>query len=106
MADREKVAKGLECHYKYETLVFSGQVCEECPYNKDNGSETCIVSLFKEALELLKEYEPVKPIVESALVDAFKVYSCGNCQTVFHLWRQKYCAMCGRAVKWDDMGRL
>lgn len=52
--------------------------------------------------DLLKEYEPVKPIVESALVDAFKVYSCGNCQTVFHLWRQKYCAMCGRAVKWGE----
>lgn len=57
---------------------------------------------IKGALELLKEREPVEPNVEPAIVPAFKVYSCGHCDTAFLQWRPKYCSNCGRKVKWDD----
>ena len=52
---REKVIKGIKCCFIYETRAASGLVCEECPYNKDNNLGTCTASLFKDALELLKE---------------------------------------------------
>ena len=53
------------------------------------------------ALAMLRELEPVEPKVEPALVSQFKVYSCGRCDTVFLLRRQKYCANCGKPVKWE-----
>lgn len=102
MADREKVIKGLTHCTAWSGLhECQPKVGDDCPYEDEAD---CQLSLMRDALALLKEYEPVKPITESALVDVFKVYSCGNCQTVFHLWRQKYCAICGRAVKWDADG--
>lgn len=57
MADIEEVVKGLECCYKYETHTANGLICEECPYNKENGLRTCSALMLKEALELLKEYD-------------------------------------------------
>lgn len=61
----------------------------------------------KDALELLKEQEPVKP------VKTWNTYLCGNCnRSVYHEERQgclvlyeeryTYCPNCGRKVKWDD----
>ena len=58
MADIKEVVTGLECCYKYETHPASGLICEECPYNKENGLGTCSVLMLKDALELLKEQEP------------------------------------------------
>lgn len=49
MPDKEKVIKGLKCHY--EALESS---CDICPY-KDEW--TCQLSLCKDALTLLKEQE-------------------------------------------------
>ena len=49
MSNKEKVTKGLECHY--EALESS---CDICPY-KDEW--TCQLSLCKDAFTLLKEQE-------------------------------------------------
>lgn len=65
-----------------------------------------IVKWIDDALELLKEQEPVKP------VEAWNTYLCGNCnRNVYHEGRQgclvlyeeryTYCPNCGRKVKWD-----
>lgn len=48
-----------------------------------------------DALELLKEQEPVKPIENAGF------YYCGACKYAFTSGRQKFCSDCGRAVKWD-----
>jgi len=57
MLERDKIIKGLECCFKYETHVASGLVCEECPYNKNDYFGTCTAVLLREAIELLKEQE-------------------------------------------------
>jgi len=96
----EKVIKGLEC--------CSSCTCGGCPYTvKDDPTATCMNLLSRDALELLKAQEPVKPVVD---IDTLK---CGNCgHTLEHqallgdnvLFHEQYncCPDCGRKVKWDD----
>lgn len=123
MVDREKVIKGLEYHMQE---LGVGKTCFGCSYFGDNPCEILLIEDVLELLEddetqliyrdeiikahedeierlneLLKEQEPVEPKVEPAIVPTFKAYSCGHCDAVFHLWRQKYCTNCGRKVKWD-----
>lgn len=89
MADREKVMKGLEYHLKELSI---GKTCYECPYFGDNP---CEIQLIANALELLKEQEPVKPI---RLENWWRCPSCsGNIVA-----NMKYCPGCGREVKWDE----
>ena len=107
MTDREKVMKGLEC-------CAMGLFCPEyaCPYEKDREEkqENCIALLARDALELLKAQEPIKPTVS---VDTWICTKCGhtlesqeliddkeNPQILVHEQYQ-YCPNCGRAVKWD-----
>ena len=52
MIDRKKVLTGLEC------LITDEVPCEGCPYS--DGSY-CVSGIAKDAFELLKEQEPVKP---------------------------------------------
>lgn len=97
---REKVSKALEC-------CAVGAECDHCPYSPMNksGHEGCY-QMHAYALALLKEQEPVKPVVD---IDTWK---CGNCgHTLEHqellgdnvLFHEQYnfCPECGRAVKWD-----
>lgn len=93
MADREKVIKGLE---EAETMLIQAV---------DRGGEMAVMGAFKclnrvtDTLALLKEQEPVEPI-EERLNDIDCIYRCGNCKTHFYYRQQKYCAICGRMVKW------
>ena len=93
MADREKVIRGLEHCSKAD--------CEGCPYEHDLHLGRWVSELVKDALELLKGQEPVKP-KEERLNDVDSIYRCGNCGTHFYYRQQKYCAICGRMAKWDD----
>ena len=92
MTDREKAIKGLECCG--ETMN-----CNECPYDSEMGG--CFRNLKADALKLLKEQEPVKPILAYiGKYTAINGYRCPVCNTdLYHL--QKYCNECGRAVKWE-----
>lgn len=91
MVDREKVIQGLEhCGQPME--------CDGCPYDTDVGN--CFANLKADALELLKKQEPVAP-KEERRDDVDSIYRCGNCGVHFYYREQKYCAICGRAVKWD-----
>ena len=47
----------------------------------------------------LKEHEAVEPIPPT---DGLDLWKCGNCNNqLFRCTHQKYCEMCGKAVKWE-----
>lgn len=84
MADREKVIKGLE-QFKADFKPFCG-----------NGADWARVD---DAIDLLKEQEPVEPIPPT---DESDLWRCGNCNhQLFRCTHQRYCDMCGKAVKWE-----
>ena len=94
--DREKVIKGLGICSEHGS--WHGLDCEhneafkDCPYR---GCETgCVVTIAKDAIALLKEREPVKPIEREGF------YYCGACRDAFTRPRQGFCSKCGRPVKW------
>ena len=88
MADREKVVHALRVHKIAD--------CDDCPYYKDKH---CNEHLIDDALELLKEQEPVKP-TRTLSPEGNWWEDCGACDTVLLKW-YTYCPNCGRKVKWD-----
>ncbi len=83
MVDREKVIKGLEMSYTYS--------------NCDGDNTLVPQQLVLDALALLKAQEPVTPKKIQNTVGFW-------CECGFFLGLRggvKYCAMCGRAVKWE-----
>ncbi len=55
------------------------------------------IKYIDDALELLKEQEPVKPTYEDYFGN--KIARCGKCNG--YIVRYKYCPGCGQAVKWE-----
>ena len=101
MTAKEKVIAGLKC------CLEPGAPCQKCPYY----DEDCTDKLERDALDLLKEQEPVKPCVAT---DTWICPKCGhtlesqyliddkeNPQVLVHE-QYNFCPNCGRAVKWDD----
>lgn len=86
MIDREKVLKGL-IHCK----EWPGE-CEVCPYDPEFA---CRKKLSAEAMELLKETEPVEPKQD----EADNSWHCGKCGS-WLVRCDNYCQRCGRPVKW------
>jgi hypothetical protein len=69
---------------------------KNCPYNTDCSCD----GVCNFVLSLLKEQEAVEPIPPT---DESDLWKCGNCNhQLFRCTHQRYCEMCGRAVKWDD----
>ena len=81
MTDREKVIKGLE------------GVLEWLSEGEDRK---CVAAYraVEDALELLKEPEPVSPFCDKGLC------VCGNCGNWVYK-SDRYCSKCGKAVKWE-----
>lgn len=94
MPDREKVIKAYECcKNSYD------RICEKCPYEKDCCHDGIPMFVIKKMVALLKEQEAVKPIPPT---DESGLWKCGNCNhQLFRCTHQRYCEMCGRAVKWE-----
>lgn len=100
MTEREKVLKGLEC-----CCSMTGDACRQCPYDEEcaemigSGS----AHLCSDALELLKEQEPVKPslLVSNGPDDVCSQwYLCGKCKKpIDH--KDRFCKRCGQAVRWE-----
>lgn len=99
MPDREKVIKGLE--YCMGGCQVS---CFKCPYREIGHQppdclDNCMI--LQDAVELLKEQEPIKPDKEK-IMDCFsyfvEVYHCGKCGK--DVTGCNYCPSCGRKVKW------
>lgn len=101
MPDREKVMYSLE---RCSSSV--PDACRDCEYDKW-PARICVQHLTKDALELLKEQEPVAAIaqdtpipINDTTVRFFKRYLCGKCRAEI-TYNCKYCHNCGQAVKWD-----
>jgi hypothetical protein len=57
-------------------------------------------NLMMDALELLKEKEPVEPHDEHDSDDDSWYYGCGACHKAID-YKDRFCRHCGRAVKWE-----
>lgn len=96
MNEIEQVIEGLEMSYTYS--------------NVDEDNTLVPQQLVLDALALLKAQEPVRPKRKTTELyvrygdDIFNNYFCGNCGELLHtvLKRDRFCANCGRAVKWDE----
>lgn len=58
----------------------------------------------REAVEKLKEQEPVEP-TEERQNECDSIYRCGSCGVCFFHKGQRYCAWCGKPVKWEVGGK-
>ena len=90
MTDREKVIKAIEICY------FGNHSCTECElfYVED-----CNDKLMRDALVLLKEQEPVH--VQKRKFARLWLWCCGSCGVAI-TEGDRFCRMCGKAVKWND----
>ena len=93
MTDKDKVIKSIECCLRPDNT----NLCGECSYK--DISYNCKHALIKDVYKLLKEQEAVEPIPPT---DESDLWRCGNCNhQLFRCTHQRYCEMCGRAVKWE-----
>ena len=101
MADREKVIKALKLAASLVWNSNEGQ-CEIM----DSDDALTVAHAIRDALELLKDQEPVKPIEQGD--DSYVCDNCGEavgwdemeCYGIGKI-RCKYCPGCGRMVKWN-----
>lgn len=85
MTDREKVIEALEMSYKYSNVDENNTLVPQC------------VVLY--AIALLKAQEPIRPN-EIWQGNVLVYYQCSACTSTL-LAGDKYCAWCGRKVKWE-----
>lgn len=88
MLYRERIIKDLEI------CTTRPCYCTGCSYIQDCALDS--QQLMEDALELLKEKEPVCTEYDRSIV----LFSCRDCKTQL-LYGQRYCHMCGRKIKWN-----
>lgn len=87
MPDREKVIR----HFQ-DAIEASGA---------NNKWRFVRADIIEEAVELLKEQEPVEPKkIPHSITYPGSTYICGNCKIIILEPDDNYCSNCGRAVKW------
>lgn len=109
MPDRKKVIHALECLSLKSEIKAGRSICDECAYEEASESFIdCVHRVSADALELLKEQEPVEPWkvkryiqYNNTAVDFPDTYNCGNCGKELPD-NAKYCPVCGKKVKWDE----
>jgi len=88
MPDREKVIRLIE-----EEI----SVCESV----NQCYRTIDLPALRDILALLKEQEAVEPKTDDAWPSRIKTCgACGTCLFAVGDYKPKYCAECGRVVKW------
>ena len=85
-----------------KNVIHDLPICIDFAESRGYGG---LVNVMRDALELLKAQEPVKPLVTGnghtfAEAETWW-YECGNCNDPIDP-NDQYCRHCGRAVKWDD----
>lgn len=115
MPDREKVIEGLEfctqhgsmcgsdCNGYYERYTDDGYVIKlvneyrsKCPYGKRETG--CVKTLAKDALELLKEQEPIPAKIHARAGSQWYITGC--CDYPISPGAN-YCPECGKKVLWN-----
>lgn len=100
MPDMEKVIKGLDCCLD---LIRSRQFSSGCGFCPYVSAEHCKVKMIEDAIALLKEQEPIKPLITGHgefEEEGSLWYECGNCGTPIDP-DDKFCRKCGHEVKWE-----
>lgn len=100
MPDREKVFDAIR-------NCITEPKCKDCPWedceNVGHKRVDVPVTLILDALELLKEQGPVKPIKSKLSFTRgfmWEIWDCGCCGNQLRSFA-KYCDQCGQAVKWE-----
>lgn len=98
-----EVADALECYRMKSERQRENCKNKSCHYNNNDphyGCWCCSNSILHDAVAMLTEQEPVKPIPPT---DESDLWRCGNCNyQLFRCTHQRYCEMCGKQVKWDE----
>lgn len=84
MTDAKEVVNGLEMSYNYS--------------NVDEDNTLVPQSIVLNAIALLKKQEPAQVIKREAMNMLF--WCCGACGVAI-TEGDRFCRMCGKAVKWD-----
>lgn len=95
MTDREKVINGLQIERECVSRDCDRD-CGNCDLVQDRD---WLLSVYDNALELLKEQEPVKP-VRFQPGTGNPMLKCGGCledlKSIYN-----YCPWCGRKLNWE-----
>lgn len=91
--DKEKVIKGLQIERECVSRNCDRD-CGKCDLVQDRD---WLLSVYDDALALLKEQEPVKP---KYTPKSLYSWECGVCTEPFDRIAN-YCPKCGKAVKWE-----
>lgn len=96
MADRKIVMQAL-------AYGFGNGVCSDRSFRfGDMPALYNVTQLFGDALDLLKEHEPVKAIFSRVYDHDIQIYACGSCgKEMSPFGFVNYCQHCGREVKWE-----
>lgn len=94
MIDRERVIKGLQIERECVSRDCDRN-CGECDLVQDRD---WLLSVYDDAIALLKELEAVKPVPPE---DELGLYRCGKCHHHLIRYVDKYCPRCGKVVKWN-----
>ena len=99
MPDREKVIKGLERCLVCSTSVVAPPEAQkayiDCEYTTYLYCRQD--KLLRDALELLKEQEAVKPYISKK----YGIAVCDKCKAILTITRQPFCHSCGVRLKWE-----
>ena len=98
----EKVIKGLECCLDLDN---PDDACAKCPYYRKNayGENDCMRGeLMPDAIELLKEKQPIE--IQS---NSYGLACCPKCSAIIEDItsdgkRVAFCRICGQRIKWKD----
>ena len=96
MTDIEKVIKGLEELEGFLFKEYTNIKAEESKIYYDRFKS------LSDALELLKEHEPIEPIAQLDRDEDY-IFLCSNCKgEIFggDVLHDNYCPTCGRLVNW------
>lgn len=91
MSDIKKVIIGLEC--LAEKREPTANPCNGCGYANRPNFAICVKDVAADALELLKEQEPVY-VYEAKISKC----TCGN--IVNRYYHPKFCGCCGKELMW------
>ena len=94
MPDLDKVIREIKL------CTSGGYPCENCShYGHGEDLVGCMDELLSDALALLKEQEPVSPVLVG------RMWECGKCHAPVGIFmddqRDQFCRTCGRSVKWE-----